>query len=76
MYMLLMSYSVSGFTFQSGYIQIKERLNLLEVIRGFTFQSGYIQMMFFINITERSSIFTFQSGYIQIFFGKSENRSL
>ena len=33
-----------GFTFQSGYIQIKVGDRFLKVLNIFTFQSGYIQM--------------------------------
>ena len=57
---------MTSFTFQSGYIQMRSKLNALYAFVTFTFQSGYIQIKTFTFIKRISSLFTFQSGYIQI----------
>ena len=62
----LKHYILRHFTFQSGYIQIKQQRFADEYIISFTFQSGYIQIMEKLEQVEATLTFTFQSGYIQI----------
>ena len=62
------------FTFQSGYIQIRNSLPLSVNILFFTFQSGYIQMVETMGKIADAITFTFQSGYIQMSFGKRDTK--
>ena len=57
---------MTSFTFQSGYIQMRSKLNALYAFVTFTFQSGYIQIPPTPAPTAVPIPFTFQSGYIQI----------